>query len=66
MVRVNQRDELEWEPGLTVARLLERMNYIYPHMVVRVNGVVVEEETYADYPIPDGAEVSVIHLIAGG
>lgn len=66
MVRINKRDELEWEPGLTVARLLERMNFIHPHLVMRVNGAVVSEEEYVDYPIPDGAEVSVIHLIAGG
>ena len=66
MVRINNRDDLEWEEGLTVSGVLERMRYTFPHIVVKVNGEVVAPEDYAAYAIPDGADVRVVHLIAGG
>lgn len=66
MIRVNDRDEVEWGEGLTVSDLLQRMRYTYPHIVVRVMGNVVPEEAYSTWRVPDGADVWVIHLIAGG
>jgi sulfur carrier protein len=66
LIRINNRDEVEWKEGLTVSGLLERMRYTFPHIVVKVNGEVVAPEDYAAYPIPAGADVQVIHLIAGG
>ncbi|MCX7682189.1 MAG: sulfur carrier protein ThiS [Anaerolineae bacterium] len=66
MIRINNRDELEWEEGMTVSSLLERLKYTFAHIIVRVNGEIVPPEKYATYLIPDGAQVLVIHLIAGG
>jgi len=66
MIRVNNRDEVEWEEGLTVSTLLERFCYTFPHIVVTINGEVVHREEYNRRAIPDGADVRVIHLIAGG
>ncbi|HID89666.1 MAG TPA: sulfur carrier protein ThiS [Anaerolineae bacterium] len=66
MIRVNDRDEIEWEEGMTVSDLLERMRYTFPHIIVKVNGEVIPREEYETHAIPDGADVRVIHLIAGG
>lgn len=66
MIRVNNRDEIEWEKGLTVSGLLERLNYTFPHIIVKVNGELVRKEDYDTYAIPDDADVRAIHLIAGG
>lgn len=66
MIRVNNRDEIEWEEGLTVSDLLDRFNYTFPHIVVTINGEVVHREDYPERTIPDKADVRVIHLIAGG
>lgn len=66
MIRVNNRDEVEWEEGLTVSGLLERFRYTFPHIIVSINGEVVPREEYPTRVIPDGADVRVIHLIAGG
>jgi thiamine biosynthesis protein ThiS len=66
MIRVNRRHEIEWSEGLTVADLLERMNYTFPHIVVFINEEVIPHERYATETIPDGADVQVLHLIAGG
>ncbi|MDY6874911.1 MAG: sulfur carrier protein ThiS [Chloroflexota bacterium] len=66
MIRVNDRDELEWEQGLTVSTLLARFNYTFPHIIVSINGEVIPREEYPARTIPDGADVRVIHLVAGG
>ncbi|MBN1956319.1 MAG: sulfur carrier protein ThiS [Anaerolineae bacterium] len=66
MIRVNNRDEVDWREGLTVSVLLDRLGYTYPHIVVTVDGQVVYEEEYDRRVIPDGANVRLIHLIAGG
>jgi len=66
MIRVNNRDEIEWEEGLTVSALLERMRYTFPHIIVTIDGEVVDRQDYDTRAIPDGANVRVIHLIAGG
>ncbi|MGD1993034.1 MAG: sulfur carrier protein ThiS [Anaerolineae bacterium] len=66
MIQINKRHMLEWETGLTVADVLQRMNYTFPHIIVSVNGEIVRQEAYDDYVIPDEADVRVIHLIAGG
>lgn len=57
---------MEWEEGMTVSDLLERMNYSYPHIIVKINGELVRREEYGSRVIPDNADVRVIHLIAGG
>lgn len=66
MIRVNDREEVEWEEGLTVSDLLERLNYTFAHIIVKVDGELVRKENHDTYTIPDGADVRAIHLIAGG
>ena len=66
MIRVNDRDNVPWKEGMTVAALLELLRYTFPHIIVTVNGEVVGYLEYNERLIPDGADVRVIHLIAGG
>ena len=66
MIRVNHRDEIEWEEGLTVSALLERLRYTFAHIIVKIDDQVVPRDDYPTRLIPDGADVWVIHLIAGG
>jgi sulfur carrier protein len=66
VILVNNRDEVEWQEGLTVSALLERFRYTFPHIIVKVDGKVVPREEYSTRTIPDDADVWVIHLIAGG
>ena len=66
MILVNNRDEIEWEEGLTVSALLDRFRYTFPHIIVKIDGQVVPREQYPTRTVPDGANVQVIHLIAGG
>ncbi len=65
MLTVNG-DPLAYEPGMTVADILKRKNYIWRMLGVFINGTFVPRGTYDRTPVPDGADVKVIHQIAGG
>lgn len=65
MIRVNG-DSVAHENGLTVAGLLEKRRFTFPLLVVRIDGRLVERDAYATTPVEDGADVQVLHLLAGG
>jgi sulfur carrier protein len=65
MLVVNE-EPLAYKPGMTVADILRERNYIWRMLAVFVNGEFVRRGTYDATPVPDGAEVKVIHQIAGG
>jgi thiamine biosynthesis protein ThiS len=63
IVNSNNIDFVENE---TVSELLKRMKYVFPNVVVKINGRLVKRTDFADTIIPDKSEVSVIHMISGG
>lgn len=65
MILVNGK-EVGYEEGMTVKRLLEKMNYTFPMIIVRVNGKLVNREEWETYEVPEGAKVQALHQIAGG
>jgi sulfur carrier protein len=65
MLRVNDTP-LEFEDGMTVRDILRRRNYVWRMIAVYVNGELVPRGAYDTRQVPDGAEVKVIHQIAGG
>jgi thiamine biosynthesis protein ThiS len=58
--------KLPWREGLVVRDALTMMNYTFKMLVIKVNGTLVKKEDYDTTPIPQNAEVWVIHLISGG
>jgi thiamine biosynthesis protein ThiS len=64
-ITVNGRT-VPWEEGMTVQRVLEVMNYTFRMLVIKVDGRLVKRHDYASSQVPRGAEVKVIHLVAGG
>jgi len=65
MLLVND-EPLDYHEGMTVADILDKRRYIWRMLAVFVNGTFVPRGTYDKTPVPDGAEVKVIHQIAGG
>ncbi|MFO7866333.1 MAG: sulfur carrier protein ThiS [Candidatus Aminicenantes bacterium] len=65
MITVNNRPVV-WEEGMTVTRLLEKMNYTFRLLVVKINGQLVKRKDYDRTEIPSGADVKVLHMVAGG
>jgi thiamine biosynthesis protein ThiS len=66
MITVNDRDRLEWHEGLTVAGVLRQMNWDFALIVASVNGRHVPPGEYESTPVPDGADVRLIHVMHGG
>ncbi len=66
MIRVNDKEEVPWQPGLTVRGVLEALKFSHRLIVVSVNGTIVPHAGYEAYLVPDGADVRVIHIIGGG
>jgi sulfur carrier protein len=65
MLIVND-EPLEYDPGMTVADVLKKKNYIWRMLAVFVDGEFVPRGTYDRAPVHDGSEVKVLHMIAGG
>lgn len=66
MILVNNRDKIEWQPDLTVALLLEKLDYSYSLITVTINDQLIQDEDYHNTMIPDQASVIVFHLAHGG
>lgn len=65
MITVAGRN-IPWREGMTVADVLEDIDDAHQYAVVRVNQEYVSRPNFAGTPVPDGAEVFLIPMIAGG
>ena len=65
MVLVNG-DPIDHVEGTTVTSLLARLKFVFPLLIVRINGTVIEREKYDHAEVSDGDEVEIIHMMSGG
>ncbi len=66
MILVNQRDTVQGRDGLVGRDVMNAMTWSYVLGVGTVNGEHVEEDDYDTYPVPDDADVRIIHIAHGG
>ncbi|MGQ9598453.1 MAG: sulfur carrier protein ThiS [Anaerolineae bacterium] len=66
MIRVNNKWDIPWRPGMTIRDLLVTCSFTHHYVVVSVNGQLVPTDDYDSRLVADGDEVQVIHIIAGG
>jgi len=59
-------DPLPWHEGMTVRDVLVARRFVFKMLAVHVNGTVVTRKAYDRTPVPEGADVKVIHMISGG
>jgi len=64
-IEVNGKS-VDWVENETVKQLLNRMKYIFPLVVVKINDRVVPRKEFTDVTVPDNSKISVIHMISGG
>jgi thiamine biosynthesis protein ThiS len=65
MLTVND-EPLDYEDGMTVSDILKRKNYIFRMLAVWIDGEFVARDQYDVAKVADGADVKVVHMIAGG
>jgi len=58
--------QIAWREGMTVSDLLDELKDPHPYAVVRINEQYVTRPNFEHILIPDGAEVFLIPMIAGG
>ena len=66
MIRVNNKFDVDWRPGMTVQDVLDVLNFSFRMIVVRVDGVVVMQEDWETTEVPDDTQMQALHLISGG
>ncbi len=64
-VRVDGREH-PWRLGMTVADLLSCLEPSEAPVVVRVGSKTVSRKDFDVFKVPDGSEIRLIHMIAGG
>lgn len=65
MILVNG-ERIDWREGMTIQDVLDACNYVFPLLVVKVNGKLVKKPQYDSHIVHDGDEIKVLHMISGG
>ena len=65
MILLDQ-EKLPWREGMTVADVLQGVEDAHHYAVVKVNGQYVSKPNFDTFQIPDGSEILLIPMIAGG
>ena len=65
MIRVGER-QVEWHDQMTVSDLLSALGETYEYAVVRIDDRVVSRPNFHCTLVPDGCQVYLIPLVAGG
>jgi len=65
MIKVNN-NEIPWEKGLTVEKLLRENNFLLHLSIVKINGVHINKRSFTTQIISDNDDIKIVHLVAGG
>jgi len=52
--------------GATISSLMAENNFDFSLIVVKINGVVIEDEMWPEANVAAGDNVEIIHLFGGG
>jgi sulfur carrier protein ThiS len=66
MIRVGDHIQIPWRAGITVSEVLDRVPDGHECAAVRVNGRIVARPRFVLTPVPDGARIDLVPMIAGG
>lgn len=65
MISVDNQ-EMDWQPGMTLAQLLARIDGRQHIAVVRMDGKLISLPNFAATLVPDETIIDLIPLVAGG
>jgi sulfur carrier protein len=64
-ITVNE-NSLNWEKNMNINVILQRMNYTFRMLIIKVDGKLIKKNEYESTIVSPGADVKVIHLMSGG
>ncbi|RLC55294.1 MAG: thiamine biosynthesis protein ThiS [Candidatus Cloacimonadota bacterium] len=65
LIMINN-NEIFWEKGLTVEKLLRENNFLIHLSIVKINGQLINKKSFATQIISDSDDIKIVHLVAGG
>ena len=65
MIKVNN-NEIPWEKGLTVEKLLRNNNFLIHLSIVKINGQLINKKSFTTQIINNCDDIKIVHLVAGG
>jgi sulfur carrier protein len=65
-ITLNNNPETFIEEALTVNEILERKNFTFKMLIIKLNGMLVQKTDYAVTIVKEGDDLNVLHLISGG
>ena len=55
-----------YKQGTTISVLMKENNFDYSYIIVKINGVIIEEDKWAATAVNAGDKVEIIHVFGGG
>lgn len=65
-ITLNNNPESIDAEQVTITELLQRKNFTFKMLIVKINGKLVKKTDYNVTTVQDGDDISVLHLISGG
>ena len=65
VIELNHRP-YPFRDGSTVSSLMAENNFDFSHIIVKINGVVIDEDLWPLTAIAAGDKVEIIHIFGGG
>ncbi len=65
MIKVSGKT-IAWREGMTIADLLNDLEESQPYAVVRIDETYITRPNFEKTTVPDGSEVFLIPMVAGG
>jgi len=64
-IQLNNRP-YPYKEGATIGSLMKENNFDFSTIIVKINGVVIEEEAWQTAAVSAGDNVEILHLFGGG
>ena len=64
-IQLNNRP-YPYTDGATIGSLMEENNFDFPSIIVKINGVLIEEDAWPAAAVSAGDDVEIIHIFGGG
>ena len=55
-----------YREGMTITTLMRENNFDFSHIIVKINGAIIEESQWPRSTVCAGDKVEIIHVFGGG
>lgn len=66
MITINNKEKIEWNKGMTITDVLNKVGYDFTLITVHVNDKFIPEDEYDTFQVEDDSNIYVFHLAHGG